>query len=80
VLGQCRELAHLNLGHNQIGPAWAESLAGGLAQCPVLDQLYLGYNDIGTVGKGRLRASWYGRASALWLEDEEDVEEEEEKE
>jgi hypothetical protein len=56
------------------------SLAGGLAQCPVLDQLYLGYNDIGTVGKGRLRASWYGRASALWLEDEEDVEEEEEKE
>jgi hypothetical protein len=30
-------------------------------------------------GKGGFEL-WYGRASALWLEDEEDVEEEEEKE
>jgi hypothetical protein len=30
VLGQCRELVHLNLSGNQIGPAGAERLAGVL--------------------------------------------------
>jgi hypothetical protein len=52
VLGQCRELAHLNLGHNQIGPAWAESLAGGLAQF-YLDKTFVlfwgAYHAVSTV-------------------------------
>jgi hypothetical protein len=44
-----------------------ERLAGVLAQCPALAHLDLHYNDIGTVGEGRLRASWRGQASDLRL-------------
>jgi hypothetical protein len=36
-------------------------------QCPALAHLDLTGNDIGAVGKGRLRASWRGQASGLWL-------------
>jgi Ran GTPase-activating protein (RanGAP) involved in mRNA processing and transport len=32
VLGQCRELVHLNLSDNKIGAGGAERLAGVLAQ------------------------------------------------
>jgi Leucine-rich repeat (LRR) protein len=67
VLAQCSALAHLNLFNNQIGDAGAESLAGVLAQCPALAHLNLGANDIGSVGRGRLRGSWRGQASGLFL-------------
>ena len=67
MLAQCAALAHLNLNLNQIGPAGAESLAGVLAQCPALAHLDLAFNQIGAVGKGRLRASWRGKASGLVL-------------
>jgi hypothetical protein len=39
VLGQCRELVHLNLSRNVIGPDRAESLAGVLGQCTALAYL-----------------------------------------
>jgi hypothetical protein len=38
-----------------------------LAQCTALAHLDLRTNDIGTVGQGRLRASWRGQASGLRL-------------
>jgi hypothetical protein len=66
VLGQCTSLDHLNLIYNHIGivgntlgPDGAERLAGVLGQCAALSHLNLLFN--GTVGKGRLRASWRGR-------------------
>ena len=67
VLGQCTALAHLNLRRNQIDDAGAESLAGVLGQCTALAHLNLCANDIGTVGRGRLQASWFGQASGLVL-------------
>jgi len=43
-----------------------ESLAGVLAQCTALAELDLSGNyNIGTVGEGRLQASWRGQASGL---------------
>jgi Ran GTPase-activating protein (RanGAP) involved in mRNA processing and transport len=47
VLGQCRELVHLDLSYNKIGAAGAERLAGVLGQCAALAHLNLGYNQIG---------------------------------
>jgi hypothetical protein len=41
VLGQCRELVHLNLRCNYIGVAGVERVAGVLAQCPALAHLNL---------------------------------------
>jgi Leucine-rich repeat (LRR) protein len=67
VLAQCPALAHLNLSDNRICEGCAESLAGVLAQCPALAYLNLLSNDMGTVGKGRLRASWRGQDSGLRL-------------
>ena len=67
MLPQCTALAHLDLGHNEIGNTGAESLAEVLAQCPALAQLNLIGNEIGTVGNGRLQASWRGQASGLVL-------------
>ena len=62
-----RDLIDLNLSFNQIGLAGAEGLAGVLAQCPALAHLNFCGNWIGTVGEGRLRASWSGQASDLVL-------------
>jgi Ran GTPase-activating protein (RanGAP) involved in mRNA processing and transport len=67
VLGQCRELEHLDLRGNQIGPGGAESLAGVLAQCTALAHVDLGLNVNGAAGEERLRASWRGQASGLVL-------------
>jgi Ran GTPase-activating protein (RanGAP) involved in mRNA processing and transport len=67
VLGQCRELVHLNLSGNDIRAGGAESLAGVLGQCAALAHLNLCGNGIGTVGRGRLQASWRGQASGLVL-------------
>jgi hypothetical protein len=49
VLAQCRELVHLDLSGNQIGPDGAESVAGVLAQCPALAHLNLSRCRIGDV-------------------------------
>jgi hypothetical protein len=65
VLAHCTALAHLDLSNNEIRDAGAERPAGVLGQCPALAHLNLHYNDIGTVGEGRLRASWRGQASGL---------------
>jgi hypothetical protein len=46
VLGQCRELVHINLSGNQVEPAGAKSLAGVLAQCAALAHLDLFASDI----------------------------------
>jgi len=64
VLGQCRELVHLNLGKNYIGasrgstfaptPRETERLAGVLAQCTALAHLNLNYNQLGEAGAERL--------------------------
>jgi Ran GTPase-activating protein (RanGAP) involved in mRNA processing and transport len=67
VLGQCRELEHLDLRGNQIGPGGAESFAGVLAQCTALAHVDLGLNVNGAAGEERLRASWRGQASGLVL-------------
>jgi hypothetical protein len=71
VLAQCPALAHLDLSHNyNFGAAGAERLAEVLGQCRELLHLNLGHNNIngiGTVGEGRLRASWRGQASGLVL-------------
>ena len=56
VLGQCRSLAHLDLGRNEIGAEGAGLLAPVLPQCPSLAHLHLGYNNIGAEGAGRLAA------------------------
>jgi hypothetical protein len=51
-----------------IGDTRAESLAGVLAQCPPLAHLNLGDNDdIETFGEVRLRDSWRGQTSSLFL-------------
>jgi hypothetical protein len=55
------------LGHNQIGPGGAERLTGVLVQCAALTHLDLCANGIGTVGRGRLQASWCGQASVSGL-------------
>jgi hypothetical protein len=67
VLGQCTALAYLNLSRNWISDDGAESLAGVLAQCRALAHLNLEHNGIEAVGRGRLRASWSGQASGLFL-------------
>ena len=54
VLGQCRELVHLNLSGNSIGAGGAESFAEVLAQCAALAHLDLGWNQIGPGGAQRL--------------------------
>ena len=56
MLGQCRELAHLDLSglNNQIGDAGAESLSGVLAHCAALVHLNLCSNFIGAGGAERL--------------------------
>jgi Leucine-rich repeat (LRR) protein len=64
VLGQCRELVHLNLSDNQIGPDGAERLAGVLAQCPALAHLDLCGNQIGPTGADSL-AGVLGQCAAL---------------
>jgi Ran GTPase-activating protein (RanGAP) involved in mRNA processing and transport len=53
VLGQCRELVHLNLSGNPIGAAGVESLAGVLGQCTALAHLDLSCNQIGDGGAER---------------------------
>jgi len=65
VLAQCPALTDLNLGKNRIDDSGAESLAGMLGQCAALSHLDLSGNEIGTVGDGRLRASW--RSAQRWL-------------
>ena len=67
VLAQCTALAHLNLRHNQIGDSGADRLSAVLAQCTTLAHLDLAYNNIGAVVRRRLRASWRGQASGLYL-------------
>ena len=54
VLGQYRELVHLNLRGTDIRAGGTESLAGVLVQCQVLSHLDLGYNDIGSAGTSSL--------------------------
>jgi hypothetical protein len=56
VLGQCRELAHLDLSglNNQIGDAGAESLSGVLVHCAALVHLNLCSHFIGAGGAERL--------------------------
>ncbi len=41
VLGQCRELVHLDLSGNKIGAGGVETLAGVLGQCTALAHLDL---------------------------------------
>ncbi len=53
VLGQCRELVHLNLSGNCIGTGGAERLAGVLTQCPALAHLDVSWNQIGPAGADR---------------------------
>ena len=67
MLGQCAGLTHLDLSDNFIEDAGAASLAEVLGQCAALAHLDLRYNQIGTVGEGRLQASWRGQASGLLL-------------
>jgi hypothetical protein len=67
VLARCLALAHLNLSNNYIGDAAAESLSGVLAQCPVLAHLNLSGIHASHVGRERLRASWRGQTSLLFL-------------
>lgn len=50
VLGECKVLAHLDLGNNQIGAAGAGVLASVLGGCKVLTHLDLGNNRIGAEG------------------------------
>ncbi len=50
VLGQCRELVHLDLSANFIETGGAERLAGVLAQCTALAHLDLSGNQIGNAG------------------------------
>jgi hypothetical protein len=63
VLGQCRELVHLDLSGNQIGDAGTERLAG-VGQCAALTHLDLYDNFIGAVGAERL-AGVLGQCTAL---------------
>ena len=67
VLGQCPELVKLELQGNNIQSRGPHGLAGDLAQCTALAHLNFCGNWIGTVGEGRLRASWRGQASGLVL-------------
>jgi Ran GTPase-activating protein (RanGAP) involved in mRNA processing and transport len=50
VLAQCAALAHLDLSHNRIGAAGAESLAGVQGQCAALTHLNLCGINIGAAG------------------------------
>jgi hypothetical protein len=63
VLGQSRELVHLDLSGNQIGDAGTERLAG-VGQCAALTHLDLYDNFIGAVGAERL-AGVLGQCTAL---------------
>ncbi len=54
MLGQCRELVHLNLSGNQIGAGGAERLTGVLGQCPALAHLNVRMNRMGDDGAERL--------------------------
>lgn len=67
LLAQCRALVHLDLSGNGIKAAGAESFAGVLGQCAALAHLELSSNGIQAVGEGRLRASWRGQASGLFV-------------
>ncbi len=69
MLGQCRELVHLNLSRHEMGSAgdydWigdaaAESLAGVLAQCTALAHL-----DLSCKGQRGLQESWH--SAQRWL-------------
>ncbi len=64
VLGQCRELVHLNLFDDLIRTAGEESFAGVLTQCTALDHLDLGSIVIGAGGAERL-AGVLGQCAAL---------------
>ena len=50
VLGQCRELVHLNLSGNLIGADGTERLAGVLGQCPELAHFDFQGNEIVDAG------------------------------
>ena len=74
VLEQCPALARLDLrgdSHDNfpscLGAEGAQSLGRVLRLCPALTYLNLSYNRIGTVGRERLRASWRGPGSGLFL-------------
>jgi len=54
LLGQCRELVHLNLCGNTIEAAGSERLAGVLGQCAALTHLDLSFNEIGDAGTASL--------------------------
>lgn len=54
VLGECNELAYLDLRLNGIGAESVGRLAGVLGACKALAHLGLGMNDIGYEGAGRL--------------------------
>ncbi len=60
-------LAHLKSSDNKIGGGRVDRLAGVLKQCPALAHLNVCANNIGTVGGGRLRASWRGQVDGLLL-------------
>jgi hypothetical protein len=60
VLGQCRELVHLNLSGNQIDAGGTEKLARGLAQCTALAHL-----DLSCKGQRGLQESWH--SAQRWL-------------
>ena len=57
VLGQCRELVHLDLSYNQIGPAGEDRLAGVLGECRELVHLNLSDNEICEAGDSGRSAS-----------------------
>ncbi len=67
VLPQCAALAHLDLSYNWIGAPGAECLAGVLAQGRALAHLDLRGNGIEADAAERLRASWRGQASGLFI-------------
>jgi hypothetical protein len=67
VLRLCPALTYLNLSYNYFGYRGVEVLAGVLARCTALAHLELSHNRIGTVGRERLRSSWCGPGSALFL-------------
>jgi hypothetical protein len=70
VLAQCAALTLLNLLTNYIGPGGAESLSRVLDTTDVHGQdraCRRCYNRIGTLGRERLRTSWRGPTSGLFL-------------
>jgi len=66
VMGQCRELVHLNLIRNGIRAAGAGSLAEVLVQCPALAHLNLGRNGMIRRSRGKVwQERW--RSAQRWL-------------